>query len=422
MAYEDMTYEAILARMIGRVEQQYPNLDRREGSLIFNALAPAALELAIAYLELDNARNESFVDTASREYLYRACKQIGIDTEQFEATGGTFKGEFNVEVEIGSRWNCDLYNYNVTEYIGTNASGNYEYKLVSETTGTAPNNQTGDLTPITDAPSGLTVAKITACLIEGENEKTDDQIKDTYYSYVKSNVSDGNVAQYERWCEGYTGIGNYKITPLWNGSNTVKVSILSASNRAATSTLVSEAQNYFDPVTVKKFSGDGSTKVFTVASSNAPAVVDLVYVGGVVQAKTAYNYGGGKLTFSTAPASGTNNIEVRYGGGMGNGVAPIGAFVTVDTATEVPISMTATLTLKSGYSNTSSIEDALAAYFAEMAYKKSTISYMSVGAIILGVEGVESLSNLKLNGSTNDVALTTYQIPVVGTTTWTVSS
>ena len=422
MAYEDMTYEAILARMIGRVEQQYPNLDRREGSLIFNALAPAALELAIAYLELDNARNESFVDTASREYLYRACKQIGIDTEQFEATGGTFKGEFNVEVEIGSRWNCDLYNYNVTEYIGTNASGNYEYKLVSETTGTAPNNQTGDLTPITDAPSGLTVAKITECLIEGENEKTDDQIKETYYSYVKSNVSDGNVAQYERWCEGFTGIGNYKIIPLWNGNNTVKVSILSASNRAATNTLVTEAQNYFDPVTIKNFSGDGTTTVFTVATSNAPTVVDLVLVGGVVQAKTAYSYGGGKLTFSTAPASGTNNIEVRYGGGMGNGVAPIGAFVTVDTATEVPISMTATLTLKSGYSGTSDIDDALAAYFAEMAYKKSTISYMSVGAIILGVEGVESLSNLKLNGSTNDIALTTYQIPVVGTTTWTVSS
>lgn len=422
MAYEDMTYEAILARMVGRVEQQYPNLDRREGSIIFNALAPAALELAIAYLELDNARNESFVDTASREYIYRACKQVGIDTDQFEATGGTFKGEFDAEVEIGSRWNCDLYNYIVTEYIGKNTSGNYEYKLLSETAGTAPNNQTGDLTPITDAPSGLTVAKITACLIEGENEKTDDQIKETYYSYVKSNVSDGNVAQYERWCDGYTGIGNYKIIPLWNGNNTVKVSILSASNRAATNALVAEAQKYFDPVTIKKFSGDGSTKIFTVATSNAPTVIDLVYVGGVLQAKTAYSYGGGKLTFSTAPASGTDNIEVRYGGGLGNGVAPIGAFVTVDTASEVPISMTATLTLKSGYTDTSGINIALTKYFSEMAYKKSTLSYMSIGATILGVEGVETLSNLKLNGSTNDVTLTTYQIPVLGTTNWTVSS
>ena len=47
---------------------------------------------------------------------------------------------------------------------------------------------------------------------------------------------------------------------------------------------------------------------------------------------------------------------------------------------------------------------------------------MSIGATILGVEGVETLSNLKLNGGTNDVTLTTYQIPVLGTTNWTVSS
>ena len=96
--------------------------------------------------------------------------------------------------------------------------------------------------------------------------------------------------------------------------------------------------------------------------------------------------------------------------------------MTVDTASEVPISMTATLTLKSGYTDTSGINIALTKYFSEMAYKKSTLSYMSIGATILSVEGVETLSNLKLNGSTNDVTLTTYQIPVLGTTNWTVSS
>ena len=49
MAYENMTYEAILARMMNRVQEQYPDLDNREGSIIFNALAPAAVEVAIAY-------------------------------------------------------------------------------------------------------------------------------------------------------------------------------------------------------------------------------------------------------------------------------------------------------------------------------------------------------------------------------------
>ena len=89
MVYENMTYEFIIGRMMDRVKTNYPNLDDREGSMIFNALAPAALELAIAYLELDNSRNESFVETATREYLIMGCKDMGMDVSMFEATAGT---------------------------------------------------------------------------------------------------------------------------------------------------------------------------------------------------------------------------------------------------------------------------------------------------------------------------------------------
>ena len=166
MAYENMTYEFILDRMMKRVTEKYPNLDNREGSIIFNALAPAALELAILYTEIDNSMNESFVATASREYLYEMCSQFGMDISVFEASAGVHKGEFNVEVPIGSRWNCELYNYTVTEFIGMH--GNYyTYKMNCESVGTSPNNQTGTLTPITDSPDGLTYAMITECLVEG---------------------------------------------------------------------------------------------------------------------------------------------------------------------------------------------------------------------------------------------------------------
>lgn len=422
MAYESQTYDTILDRLISRVKEQYPTLDYREGSILFNALAPAALELAIMYTELDNIRNESFVDTATREYALIGCEQMGIDTAQFEATAGTFKGEFNVEVEIGSRWNCELYNYTVTEYVGKNSNGYYEYKLVCETAGSDANNLTGSLTPITLAPSNLTHCKLTACLIEGENEKTDDEIKETYYEYVNSSVSDGNVAQYRRWCNEYPSIGNYKIIPLWAGYNTVKVSILSASNRAATGTLVGEVQNYFDPTTIDTFNGNGTTKAFTLKSSVKPTVVDMVRVNGAVKTPTTdYTYSGGTVTFKTAPAAGTNNVEIRYNGGMGNGVAPIGAFVTVDTATEVPINISATISLKSGYSDTTGIAEELTKLFSEIAYEKSQVAYMTVGARILSVEGVEFVTNLKLNGQTNDINLTTYQIPILGTTNWAVS-
>lgn len=357
MAYENMTYEIILQRMMNRVTAQYPNLDNREGSILFNALAPAALELAIMYTELDNTLKESSVSTASREYILIGCIDMGMDITQFEAKAGTHKGEFNVEVPIGSRWNCELYNYEVTELIGRNASTNYyEYRMVCESTGAAPNNQTGDLVPITDAPTDLTHAALIECLIEGENESTDAEIRAAYYEFVNSSVSDGNTAQYKRWCDEYDGVGNSKILPLWNGANTVKVSILSASNRAATPELVAEFQNYLDPNT----------------------------------------------------------------SGMGDGVAPIGSFVTVTTATELPINVSATITMKSGYTDTSAIATQLTEYFSSIAYDKSIVAYMNIGAEILHVDGVESISNLTVNNGTSDITLGDEQIPVLGTINWTV--
>lgn len=357
MAYEDMTYEVILNRMMDRVHEQYPNLDTREGSILFNALAPAAIELAIMYVELDNAINESFVNTATREYILLACEQMGMDISVFDASAGVHKGVFNVTVPIGSRWNCELFNYTVTEYMGTNEDGYYEYRMNCDTVGTAPNSQTGDLTAITDIPDGLEYAKVVECLIEGENATSDEDIKTAYYDYVNDTATDGNVIQYQQWCREYDGIGNYKVFPLWDGLNTVKVSILSTSNGVATEELITDFQNYLDP--------------------------------GIT--------------------------------GMGDGVAPIGAFVTVTTATEVPLDVSATVALTEGYTETDMIDEALRKYFADISYAKSVVPYMNVGATILDVEGVDFITNLKVNGGESNITLGDEEIPVLGTTNWVVS-
>ena len=47
---------------------------------------------------------------------------------------------------------------------------------------------------------------------------------------------------------------------------------------------------------------------------------------------------------------------------------------------------------------------------------------MSLGAVILAVDGVEAISNLTVNGGTADITLGDEEIPVKGTTTWTVVS
>ena len=64
--YEDMTYENILQGMLNRVPE---DIDKREGSVIYDALAPAAYFLADQYFQLENFVDLVLPDTALGEYL-----------------------------------------------------------------------------------------------------------------------------------------------------------------------------------------------------------------------------------------------------------------------------------------------------------------------------------------------------------------
>ena len=48
--YEDITYDTILKRMLSRVPS---DVDKREGSIIYDAIAPCAFELTLLYREFD---------------------------------------------------------------------------------------------------------------------------------------------------------------------------------------------------------------------------------------------------------------------------------------------------------------------------------------------------------------------------------
>ncbi|MGI6318485.1 MAG: hypothetical protein ACOX1J_07175 [Dethiobacteria bacterium] len=73
--FEDMTFENILNDMLARV----PNdVDKRPGSIIYDALAPAAYKLAEAYFMLQNYVDLFFADTAVGEFLSRRTAELGI--------------------------------------------------------------------------------------------------------------------------------------------------------------------------------------------------------------------------------------------------------------------------------------------------------------------------------------------------------
>lgn len=65
-----------------------------------------------------------------------------------------------------------------------------------------------------------------------------------------------------------------------------------------------------DSVITQRFSGDGSTIAFTLSTEPFSENSTFVYINGAYQQKNTYNVSGLTLTFSEAPPSGTDNIEV----------------------------------------------------------------------------------------------------------------
>jgi hypothetical protein len=60
------------------------------------------------------------------------------------------------------------------------------------------------------------------------------------------------------------------------------------------------------------FSGDGSTRVFTLSYGTGNESSLIVSISGVVQAAYTYSLSNGTITFDAAPPVGSNNIEIRY--------------------------------------------------------------------------------------------------------------
>ena len=63
-------------------------------------------------------------------------------------------------------------------------------------------------------------------------------------------------------------------------------------------------------INIDNFNGDNSTTVFNLSQSLDNENVSQVYIDGVYQQKNTYSVVGNQITFSEAPPTGTNNIEV----------------------------------------------------------------------------------------------------------------
>lgn len=234
--FEEMTYEAILDEMLSRVAN---DVDKREGSVIYDALAPAAYQLAQNYFHLDNFANLVSGDTAVGEYLDKAAADYGITRKP--ATQAVRKINTSENVDIGTRWGLNDTSYLITEQIGENS-----YTAICEQSGEAGNIYIGTLESI-DNVSGIT-ANLADILVPGQDEESDDNLRKRYFTKVRLPSTSGNANQYRQWALEVPGVGDGKVFPLWNGPGTLKVVIVDSDKQPAAFTLTRKVADYIEEV------------------------------------------------------------------------------------------------------------------------------------------------------------------------------
>lgn len=279
--YNVPTYEDLLKRMMDEVPD---SLDKREGSMVYNALAPAAAELAQLYIQLRWMIDQSFPDTADRHHLIRRAIERGI--RPYPATAAVLRAHLvpeDLPIPQGARFNLDDINYKIIENEETPGM----YKIECETVGTIGNKSEGELIPIEYIP-GLESAHINSILTPGEDAEPTEEFRERYMRSFDGMAYGGNIADYKNKVAEIRGVGAVKVIPIWDGGGTVKIIILGGDNTVPSEELVQEVQTILDPVQ----NGGEGVGVAPVGHrvTVEGAVSQTINVGYLVTPMAGYNY------------------------------------------------------------------------------------------------------------------------------------
>ncbi len=345
MAMFSTGFKDILSRMLENVSSKY---DKREGSVIYDALAPTALEHQLLYIDMETLEKEMFADTASREYLIAHAAERGIEPK--EATPAVWQATFvpaELIISVGERFRSGDMLLSVTARVEDGV-----YNLTCESAGSDGNVLSGALTPVSYI-NGLQTATLTKLVDAGTDEESTEEFRARYLTILRKPAASGNANDYYNWAMSIDGVGAAKVYPLADGAGTVTVVIMDEDKHAASTALVSEVYEYIETV------------------------------------------------------------------------RPVGAKVTVKSAEELAINISALVTLGTG-ENLASVKNKFAntvtAYLESVAYSSKKITLSMIGKLLLDTEGVEDYSALAINGIAASADVADTQVAVLGTITLEVSA
>ncbi|OPH56638.1 Baseplate J family protein [Paenibacillus ferrarius] len=358
----EQTEEAIRGRMLDRLSSDW---DQSEGSYIWDALAPAAIELAQAAIQSQEVLRRGFAGTTFGPYLDLRCAEHGVFRKEAVRAAGLveFAGVPGTVVPKGTRIGTMADTYLGTASIVfetqdagvVDGSGRVAVLASAVNGGTGGNVPSGAISLLISPIAGVTGVTNAGAITGGAEKEGDPSLLNRYYAKVRSPGTSGNKADYLNWALDVAGVGAAQVLPLWNGPGTVKVVVIGTDKRSASASVVSAVQQYIYP---------------------APPLV---------------------------------------------GKAPIGAAVTVVAAAEVLIGISASVTLSGSRTLAQVKADFMAtvrSYLAEIAFSADPyVRYVRIGSLLLDTPGVQDYAGLQLNGGGTNIVIGAGQVAVIGVVT-----
>lgn len=401
--FESKTYEALLASAMARVTAA---VDKREGSMVMNGVAPSMAELAQLYIAADFVFQATYLLTAPREYLIKRASDRNM--APYPASAAVFRAVFNIEVPVGTRFSCEDLNFIVTGRLtdDTDTDTRLSHEVTCETVGAVANSYAGTLIPV-EYVSGLTLAELVELVVPGDEEEETETFRQRVLDSFQSQAFGGNQADYIEKVRAIAGVGAVKVHAVWNGdispSELIPGDEVTAWYEAAVGSLEASVAAWL-------------TAIYTAAQSRK------LTVGGAVRLVImASNNAVPSDTFLDEIQTAVDPVQ---NAGEGLGLAPIGHVVNVVGVEPETVDITLNLTYAAGW-DWAAVQSYVVAvideYFAELAESWATADFLTVrisqieSRILSACSAmVTDIGGTQINGVEANLVLGADSIPVRG--------
>lgn len=244
---ESQDYDYYLDMMLDSVPE---DIDTREGSVIYDALAPAATALAEQALNMADIVRQTYISTADGQFLdYRAAEhgtaRIKATKAQVRATATDETGAALTTVRVGDQFSS--IGAEPITYTVQSVEDDHSFIMASNTAGTSANSYTGQILPITPNDA-LNYAEITAVTVPARDDEDDETLRSRLLQATPWLAYGGNIADYQAMLADIPEVGAAQIYPTWAGGGTVKLVIVGTDYLPASASLISEVKEKIDPV------------------------------------------------------------------------------------------------------------------------------------------------------------------------------